>query len=238
MNHAYDHPKLPCKQRDQHQHRWSTAGEATHIDHQRPRRTASARQRAISLLLVLAANCLILNACGSAIPLTAPSRHTHSRSTSKMARHPAAPAPADAHHQQNSITQVSAAAREQTRVQGTASAIQRMLIAIRAGGGNAQLAAHALCKQLSAQARDELTSTTSHTAHPNSCVAKIGDLLEQPEQTPSLVAAAKGQIVNVRTHGTHSTVTLQLPHDKTLLLQLVKEVGAWKLATTPTSIGS
>ncbi len=237
MNHAYDHPKLPCEQRDQHQHGCSTAGEATHIDHQRPRRTASARQRAITLLLVLAANCLILNACGSATPLTGPSRHTHSRATSKMAGHPAGPALTDAHHQQNRITQVPATAREQTRVQGTASAIQRMLIAIRAGGGNAQLAAYALCKQLSAQARNELTSTTSHTAHPNSCVTKIVDLLEQRGQTPSLIAAAKGQIVNVRTHGTHSTVTLQLPHDKTVLLQLLKEAGAWKLATTPTNIG-
>lgn len=120
--------------------------------------------------------------------------------------------------------------REERQANETAVTLQRMLSAIRGGGGNAKLGAYALCMQLSGSARREMIEAKRGEAPSSDCETAIVSLLEGPGKEGPLAEAAEGRVVEVRIHGASAAITVQTTRHKISHLALAREGGQWKLA--------
>lgn len=197
-----------------HLRRWRARGEA-------------AAQHVVMPMLVACASGFLLGGCGASNNPGHSSQHADAAESLRSHISKSV----DARISQTHLSAADLARiHQQAQVHDTGVTLQSMLAELRGGGGNAALAAYALCKRLlSPTARAQLVAST-HT-HPDDCETAATTLLESPGYTGPLAAATKGQLIEVQTHGSTATATFQIPHESAVSLRFVNEHGSWKLAS-------
>ena len=200
--------------------------EKRHLRRWRARGVAAAKRGAMPML-VAGASGFLLGGCGASTNPGHSSQHVDAAESLRSHISKSV----DARISQTHLSAADLAQiHQQAQVHDTGVRLQSMLAELRGGGGNAALAAYALCKRLLSPAARTQLLTSTHT-HPDDCETAATTLLERPGYNGPLAAATKGQLVEVQTHGNTATATFQLAHGKTVRLLLVSEHGSWKLAT-------
>jgi hypothetical protein len=193
-------------------------------DQRRRRAHGAAAWRGVMSILVASASGLLLGGCGASTSPGHSSQHAGAAESSRSHISKSV----DARISQSPLSAADLARiHRQAQVHNAGVTLQSMLAELRSGGGNAALAAYALCKRLlSPAARAQLLAST----HANECEAAATRLLERPGYSGPLVAATKGQLTEVQTHGSTAAATFQLPHQNAVSLRFVNEHGSWRLA--------
>lgn len=177
-------------------------------------------------MLVACASSFLLGGCGTSTNLGHSSQHADAAES--LRSHISKSVNARISQTHLSATDLAQLHR-QAQVHDTGVTLQNTLAELKDGGGNAALAAYALCKRLlSPAARAQLLAST-HT-HSNDCEAAATTLLEKPGYNGPLAAATKGQLTEVQTHDSTATATFQIAHENAVSLRFVDEHGSWKLA--------
>lgn len=178
-------------------------------------------------MLVACASGLVLGGCGASTNPGHSSRYADA--SEKLRSRISGSVSARVSHTQLSAADLTRI-HQQAQVHDTGVTLQSTLAELRGGGGNAALAAYALCKRLLSPAARTQLITSTHT-HPSDCETAATMLLESPGYTGPLAAAIKGQLTNVQTYGNTATATFQIAHENPVSLQFVNERGSWKLAS-------
>lgn len=191
----------------------------------RARGAAAARHGAMPMLVACASGFL-LSGCGASTNPGHSSRHADA--AENLRSHISKSV--DARISQTHLSAADLAQiHQQAQVHDTGVTLQNTLAELKDGGGNAALAAYALCKRLlSPTARAQLLAST-HT-HPDDCETAATTLLERPGYNGPLATATKGQLTEVQTHGDTATATFQIAHENAVSLRFVNEHGSWQLA--------